>query len=84
MELPIFDVGEIVRYKGVRFVVTESVQGCRGCYFRRVNVCPVQDVGVCSPPWRKDAVIFRKVDKNKVLNHHTKSHDGSRRRKNLK
>lgn len=70
MELKEIDIGKIIKYNGIRLIVVKAVQGCRGCYFKFQKSCNVEKVGVCNPPWRKDAVIFRKYDNNKKENLH--------------
>lgn len=70
MELKKFEIGNIVKYNGIRLQVIKAVEGCRGCYFKRLASCHPEIVGVCSPPWRTEAVIFRKYDKNKKENLH--------------
>lgn len=70
MELKEIDIGKIIRYNGIRLIVVKAVQGCRGCFFKSYTSCCVERVGVCCPPWRKDAIIFRKYDKNKKENLH--------------
>lgn len=70
MELKEIDIGKIIRYNGIRLIVVKAVQGCRGCYFKTNKSCNVEDVGVCNPPWRQDAVIFRKYDTNRKENLH--------------
>lgn len=70
MELKKFEVGNIVKYNGIRLIVIKAIEGCRGCYFKRMAACHPEVVGVCCPPWRPEAVIFRKYDINKKENHH--------------
>ena len=70
MELKEIDIGKIIKYNGIRLIVVKAVQGCRGCFFKSVTSCCVEQVGVCCQPWRQDAVIFRKYDKNKKENLH--------------
>lgn len=70
MELKILDIGNIVRYNGIRLLVVKAVEGCRGCYFKKLASCRPDIIGVCCPPWRPEAVIFRKFDKNKKENLH--------------
>ena len=70
MELKEIDIGQIIRYNGIRLIVVKAVQGCRGCYFKTRKSCYAEIVGVCCPPWRKDSVIFRKYDINKKENLH--------------
>lgn len=72
MELKELPLGSIIKYKGIRLRICEAVQNCRGCYFRRYTNCPYDIIGVCCLPWRKDNVIFRKIDKNKKENNHIK------------
>lgn len=70
MELKEYDIGKIIKYNGVRLQVTKAVQNCRGCYFKHQTKCHAEVVGVCSKPWRKENVIFRKYDENKKENLH--------------
>ena len=70
MELKEIDIGKIIKYNGIRLIVVKAVQGCRGCFFKSYTSCCVEQVGVCCPPWRLDAIIFRKYDKNKKENLH--------------
>lgn len=70
MELKEIDIGKIIKYNGVRLIVVKAIQGCRGCFFKSHTSCCVEQVGVCCPPWRQDAIIFRKYDKNKKENLH--------------
>jgi hypothetical protein len=73
MELKQIEVGKIIKFNGIRLIVTKAVQGCRGCYFKAKEKCHAESVGVCSPPWRKVNVIFRKYDENKKENLHSRS-----------
>ena len=70
MELKEIDIGKIIKYNGIRLIVVKAVQGCRGCFFKSYASCCVEQVGVCCPPWRLEAIIFRKYDKNKKENLH--------------
>ena len=70
MELKKIEVGNIVKYNGIRLIVIKAIEGCRGCYFKRMTACHPDIVGVCCPPWRPEAVIFRKYDINQKDNHH--------------
>lgn len=70
MELKILKIGNIVKYNGIRLLVIKAVEGCRGCYFKRLASCHPETIGVCCPPWRPEAVIFRKYDMNKKENLH--------------
>lgn len=70
MELKEIDIGKIIKYNGIRLIVVKAVQGCRGCFFKSYASCCVEQVGVCCPPWRQDAIIFRKYDINKKENLH--------------
>ena len=70
MELKEIDIGKIIKYNGIRLIVVKAVQGCRGCFFKSYASCYVEQVGVCCPPWRLEAIIFRKYDKNKKENLH--------------
>ena len=70
MELKEIDIGKIIKYNGIRLIVVKAVQGCRGCFFKTHKSCNVEDVGVCNPPWRQDAIIFRKYDTNRKENLH--------------
>ena len=70
MELKEIDIGQIIRYNGIRLIVVKAVQGCRGCYFKTQKHCNVEVVGVCCPPWRLEPIIFRKYDSNKKENLH--------------
>lgn len=70
MKLKKFEICDIVKYCGIRLQVIKAVEGCRGCYFKRMASCHPDIVGVCCPPWRAEAVIFRKYDINKKENHH--------------
>lgn len=70
MELKKFEIGNIVKYNGIRLQVIKAVECCRGCYFKRMASCHPDIVGACCPPWRAEAVIFRKYDKNKKENLH--------------
>ena len=70
MELKEIDIGKIIKYNGIRLIVVKAVQGCRGCFFKCYVSCCVEQVGVCCPPWRLEAIIFRKYDKNKKENLH--------------
>ena len=70
MELKEIDIGKIIKYTGIRLIVVKAVQGCRGCFFKSYASCCVEQVGVCCPPWRQDAIIFRKYDINKKENLH--------------
>lgn len=70
MELKEIDIGKIIKYNGIRLIVVKAVQGCRGCFFKSYESCCVEQVGVCCPPWRLEAIIFRKYDKNKKENLH--------------
>lgn len=70
MELKEIDIGQIIRYNGIRLIVVKAVQGCRGCYFKTNSNCNVEVVGVCCPPWRPESIIFRKYDNNKKENLH--------------
>lgn len=72
MELKEIAIGKIVRFHGIRLQVVKAVQGCRGCIFKHDNSCHPEIVGVCAPPWRRIAVIFRKYDESKKENLHTK------------
>lgn len=72
MELKIINIGNIVKYNGVRLLVVKAVEGCRGCYFKRLASCHPEQIGVCCPPWRPEAIIFRKFDNNKKENLHGK------------
>lgn len=73
MELKIIEIGHIIKHNGIRLKVTKAVQGCRGCYFKHKESCFPEEVGVCSPPWRIDPIIFRKYDENKKENLHGRS-----------
>lgn len=70
MELKIKEAGSIVKYNGLRLLVVKAVEGCRGCYFKRLASCHPEVIGACRPPWRTEAVIFRKFDNNKKENLH--------------
>lgn len=70
MELKKIDIGKIVKFHGIRLIVTKAVDNCRGCYFKRKPKCYPEEVGVCSVPWRPINIIFRKYDKNKKENLH--------------
>lgn len=70
MELKEIDIGQIIRYNGIRLIVVKAVQGCRGCFFKTNKSCNVEIVGVCCPPWRLKPIIFRKYDNNKKENLH--------------
>lgn len=70
MELKIKEIGNIVKYNGLRLKVVKAVEGCRGCYFKRLASCHPEIGGACCPPWRTEAVIFRKFDNNKKENLH--------------
>lgn len=70
MEIKEINIGKIVKYNGVRLIVVKAVQGCRGCYFKHLESCHVEEVGACSKPWRCENVIFRKYDENKKENLH--------------
>lgn len=70
MELKKLAIGKIVKVNGIRLQVTKAVQGCRGCYFKREPSCHPEVVGVCCPPWRRIAIIFRKYDEHKRENLH--------------
>lgn len=70
MELKKFEIDNIVKYNGIRLQVIKAVEGCRGCYFKRSASCHPDIMGVCCPPWRPEAVIFRKYDINKKENLH--------------
>lgn len=70
MELKMKEIGNIVKYNGLRLLVVKAVQGCRGCYFKKLASCQTEIIGVCCPPWRPEAVIFRKFDNNKKENLH--------------
>lgn len=70
MELKIIEIGNIVKYNGLRLLVVKAVEGCRGCYFKRLASCHPEVIGACCPPWRPEAVIFRKFDNNKKENLH--------------
>ena len=70
MELKEIDIGQIIRYNGIRLIVVKAVQGCRGCYFKTQQSCHSEIVGACSKPWRCQNVIFRKYDENKKENLH--------------
>lgn len=73
MELKIIEVGKIIKFNGLRLQVVEAVDKCRGCYFKRLASCYPEEVGVCFPPWRPKAIIFRKYDKNRKENLHGRS-----------
>lgn len=70
VELKENDIGKVIKYNGIRLIVVKAIQGCRGCYFKTHKSCNAEIVGVCCPPWRLDAVIFRKYDINKKENLH--------------
>lgn len=70
MELKVIDVGKFVKYNGIRLQVVRAVDGCRGCYFKKITECPVLFIGACFKPWRKENVIFRKFDNNRIENYH--------------
>lgn len=70
MKLEIKPLGAVFKYNGVRLQVIKAIQSCRGCYFKRHAICPVQIVGVCQTPWRDENIIFRKFDFNKTENYH--------------
>lgn len=70
MELKIIDIGKIIKFNGIRLQVVEAVDKCRGCYFKKLESCHPEEVGVCFPPWRPEAIIFRKYDKNRKENLH--------------
>ena len=70
MELKIIEGGKIIKYNGIRLQIVEAVDKCRGCYFKRLASCHPEEVGVCFPPWRPEAIIFRKYDKNRKENLH--------------
>lgn len=72
MELKIKEIGSIVKYNGLRLLVVKAVEGCRGCYFKRQASCHPEVIGVCCPPWRPEAVIFRKYDISKKENLHVR------------
>ena len=84
MIIKVHDIGEIVKYNGVRLQVVKAVQGCRGCYFKPQQSCHSEIVGACSKPWRCENVIFRKYDENKKENLHGRTkqnyHKYNRRR----
>lgn len=70
MKLKIIEIDKIVKYNGIRLIVTKAVDKCRGCYFKKMKKCHSEIVGVCCPPWRQISIIFRKYDKNKKENLH--------------
>lgn len=73
MELKIIEIGHIIKHNGIRLQVIKAVQGCRGCYFKHLKSCYQEEVGVCSPPWRKTPIIFRQYDENKKENLHART-----------
>ena len=79
MEIKEKDIGEIVKYNGVRLIVVKAVQGCRGCYFKPQESCHVEVVGTCCKPWRCENVIFRKYDENKKENLHGRTKQSNRK-----
>ena len=72
MELKIIEIGNIVKYNGIRLQVVKAIQGCRGCYFNKLASCHPEKVGACSKPWRMENVIFRKYDENRKENLHAR------------
>lgn len=72
MIMKVLNQGAIVKFHGLRLQVVKAVDGCRGCFFKRLKLCHASIVGACSPPFRKDNIIFRKYDKNKKENLHGK------------
>ena len=70
MKLKANEIGKIIKYNGVRLLVTKAVQSCRGCYFKHQKCCHAEIVGTCTKPWRNEDVIFRKYDENKKENLH--------------
>ena len=73
MEIKVYPIGKIIKYKGIRLQVTKAVQSCRGCYFKWLEHCPAEIIGACSKPWRNENIIFRKYDENKKENLHARS-----------
>lgn len=70
LEIKNYPIETILSYNGIRLQVVKAIDRCRGCYFNNKRIkCPLS-VGACTPPWRDDLVIFRKVDKNKQENLH--------------
>lgn len=72
MEIKVLNIDSVIRFHGIRLKVVKQVQGCRGCYFRRMSHCDVTAVGACCMPYRKEDVIFRKYDENRKENLHSK------------
>lgn len=70
MRLKVIDIGKVVKYKGIRLIVTPAVERCRGCFFKRIAYCHTDVVGACCKPWRNEDVIFRKYDNEKQVNNH--------------
>lgn len=70
MEIKVYEIGEIVKFNGVRLQVVKEVQGCRGCYFKPQQACYSIIVGACCKPFRHENIIFRKYDENKKENLH--------------
>lgn len=70
MEIKNYPIGAIIKYNDIRLQVIKAIDKCRGCYFNaKRKKCPMS-VGACTPPWRNDLVIFRKIDTNKQENLH--------------
>lgn len=67
-------IGVVFRYNGVRLMVVQAVDRCRGCYFHHHTICQsyTAQLGACNAAWRYDHknVIFRKYDNAKKENKH--------------
>lgn len=72
MKLKIIDIGKIVKFNGIRLMVTKAIDNCRGCYFKKLKSCHSEVVGVCCQPWRQINIIFRKYDTNRKENLHVR------------
>lgn len=80
MEILVLPIGIVFKYNGVRLQVIACVERCRGCYFNRRILCPYQDIGACTKPWRSEDIIFRNIDINRKENLHGKTKVNQKRR----
>lgn len=78
MELKMLNIGTIIKFNGIRLQIVKAVDRCRGCYFKRLVSCHPEEVGVCLPPWREEAIIFRRFDKNRKENLHGRKNHNSK------
>lgn len=66
MEIIVRPTESVFHYNGIRLKVYNAVNGCQGCYFRKLSHCSAEQTGACFKPWRENDVIFRKYDENKI------------------